>query len=419
MLVYVINQDGKPIMPCTPTKARKLLDSGRAKVIKRIPFTIQLNWQCEGYVQPVTLGIDKGSHKTGFCVVANGKILLCGTIYHRKDIKEKINSRREHRRSRRNRKWYRKPRFDNRSSSKRSGRLLPSIKTNVEEVHRVVYKLPLPISQIVIEDVQIDIAALNNPDLNGKAYQESNRLHPNLRLACLIRDDFQCCICRGKNKKLEAHHIVPRSDGGKDTINNLATLCDTCHNKLHAGEATLPLKGENGFIDRIAQRTMQGKTHMYGLLCETAPVKKRFGYETHDYRKILDLEKDHYIDALCLATIEDGEVVEPSTDNYFDVNFLPHQTRKQYHSCPQKRKGRVKYQVNKELRGFQKGDVVLVKGKWEKRIWSIYSNGSLAFPRVKGEPVSSVPKYCQLLEKSKTVYFERQRKAQIATETRN
>ena len=405
MLVYVRNLDGKPLMPCTPAKADKLLDSGRARVIKRKPFTIQLNWQCEGITQEVILGIDKGSHETGYCVVANSKILLCGTINHRKDIKEKMDSRREHRRSRRNRKWYRKPRFLNRASSKRSGRLLPSIKTNVEEVYRVVNKLPVPVPQIVIEDVQIDIAALNNPDLDGKAYQESNRLHPNLRLACLIRDDFQCKICKKKNLRLEAHHIVSRDEGGKDTIKNLATLCDKCHNKLHSGGVTLTLVGENGFKDRIAQRTMQGKTHMYGLLSLIAPVEKRFGYETQDYRKILGLEKDHYIDALCLATIGDGEIIEPITDNYFDVSFLPHQTRKQYHSCPQKGKGRVKYQVNKELGGFKKGEIVLVKEKWEKRINSIYSNGVLAFPRAKGEPSSSTPKHCRLLEKAKTVMF--------------
>ena len=403
--VYVKNLDGKPLMPCTPAKANKLLDSGRARVIKRKPFTIQLNWQCEGFVQSVVLGIDKGSHETGYCGIGNSKILLCGTINHRKDVKEKMDSRREHRRSRRNRKWYRKPRFLNRASSKRSGRLLPSIRTNVEEVYRVACKLPVPISQIVIEDVQIDIAALNNPDLNGKAYQESNRLHPNLRLACLVRDDFQCCICKGKNRKLEAHHIVERSKGGKDTITNLVTLCDSCHTKLHKGKVTLEIKGENGFKDRIAQRTMQGKTYLYELLNRISPVEKRFGYETHDYRKMLGLEKDHYIDALCLAMIGDGEVIEPNTDNYFEVSFLPHQTRKQYHSCLQKGKGRVRYQVNEELGGFRKGDIVLVKEKWEKRVNSIYSNSLLAFPRVKGEPASSAPKHCQLLEKAKTIMF--------------
>ena len=40
--VYVLNRHGRPLMPCTPAKARHLLDAGKAKVKKRTPFTIQL-----------------------------------------------------------------------------------------------------------------------------------------------------------------------------------------------------------------------------------------------------------------------------------------------------------------------------------------------------------------------------------------
>ena len=40
--VYVINKHGRPLMPCSPAKARHLLDDGKAKVKKRTPLTIQL-----------------------------------------------------------------------------------------------------------------------------------------------------------------------------------------------------------------------------------------------------------------------------------------------------------------------------------------------------------------------------------------
>ena len=40
--VYVLNRHGRPLMPCTPAKARHLLDAGKAKVRHRTPFTIQL-----------------------------------------------------------------------------------------------------------------------------------------------------------------------------------------------------------------------------------------------------------------------------------------------------------------------------------------------------------------------------------------
>ena len=75
-------------------------------------------------------------------------------------------------------------------------------------------------------------------------------------------------------------------------------------------------------------------------------------------------------------------------------------------TCHVKDKGRVRYQVNAELDGFRKGDIVRVKGKWVKQIHSIYSNGYLAFARVKGEPNSAKPSDCQLLERGVTVIWE-------------
>ncbi len=90
MLVYVRNQDGSPLMPCTPAKARKLLRAGRAKVVERCPFTIQLEWQCEGHVQPVELGVDKGSHVTGIVCASLGTVLLAAELHHRLDVKEKM-----------------------------------------------------------------------------------------------------------------------------------------------------------------------------------------------------------------------------------------------------------------------------------------------------------------------------------------
>jgi hypothetical protein len=222
-VVYVVNQNGNPLMPCKPSKARKLLREGRARVERRSPFTLRLLWDCEEQVQEVTVGIDKGSHVTGFSCTGKGEILLSGEIHHRLDVKEKMDGRRAHRRSRRARRWYRAPRFKNRSSSKRSGRLPVSIKTNGEEVIRVVKRLPLPISAIVIEDVQIDIARLNNPALRGSQYQDPTRLDENLRIACLMRDGYTCQHCKKREVRVEAHHIVFRSQGGKDTLDNLLT----------------------------------------------------------------------------------------------------------------------------------------------------------------------------------------------------
>ena len=406
LVVYVINKNGNKLMPCKPAKARHLLEAGRARVVNREPFTIQLTWDCEENVQDVTLGIDKGSHYTGFCCVGNGKILMSGTLKHRTDIKRRMDGRRANRRSRRSRKWYRPPRFNNRASSKRSGRLPPSIKANAEEVLRVVQGIPLPISQIVVEDVLIDVARLNNPDLRGKEYQRSNRLDENLRLAALMRDGFECTHCGKSEVRLEAHHIIWREHGGKDTIANLTTLCEECHERVHAGEIVIS-GGAGNFRDRIAQRTMQGKAHLYAGLGKLAPVERVFGYQTAEYRKLLGLPKEHDVDALCITTMLTGEVVPYHRQNFYVVKFRARQTRRQYHDLSRKGKGRVRYQVNDELDGFHKGDVVRVKGKWVKQINSIYSSGYLAFPRIKGEPACALPRDCQLLRKAPTVLWNR------------
>ena len=62
-MVYVLNFDGKPLMPCKEAKARKLLKNNKAKVIKREPFTIQLLWKCENNMQPIALGVDAGDRE--------------------------------------------------------------------------------------------------------------------------------------------------------------------------------------------------------------------------------------------------------------------------------------------------------------------------------------------------------------------
>ena len=307
----------------------------------------------------------------------------------------------------------------NRASSKRSGRLPPSIKAQSEEVIRVVRKIPLPISHIVVEDVQVDIARLNNPDLHGADYQESNRLDENLRIATLMRDGYQCTQCEKKNTRLDAHHIIWKENGGKDTIENLITLCKGCHRKVHKGKLKLDVEGVSGFKDRIAQRTMQGKAYLYEKLSQMAQLSKVFGYQTSAYRKSLGLPKSHSIDALCVATlkadsdtlssIETGEVIKENYENFYKINFRPRQTRRQYYDLPRKGVERVRYQVNCELSGFRKGDIVRVKGKWVKQINSIYSNGYLAFARVSGEPNCAKPKDCQLLKRGQTVICKKQR----------
>ena len=57
-IIVVLNKRGKPLMPCSPAKARLLLKEKKAIVVRRTPFTIQLTIATGESKQPVSLGVD-------------------------------------------------------------------------------------------------------------------------------------------------------------------------------------------------------------------------------------------------------------------------------------------------------------------------------------------------------------------------
>lgn len=150
MVVYVINKNGQPLMPTTRCgKVRRILNSNKAKVVKRCPFTIQLLYETTNFVQPISLGVDAGSKKIGISTTTKAQELYASEVELRNDIVNNLSARREFRRSRRNRKTrYRKPRFNNRKSSKKEGWLAPSVQHKVETHLTVIDKITkiLPIS---------------------------------------------------------------------------------------------------------------------------------------------------------------------------------------------------------------------------------------------------------------------------------
>lgn len=65
MLVFVKNKHGENLMPCKPSKARKLLKQKKAKIISYKPFTIQLLYGSSGYKQQ-EIKIDDHNRKEGY-----------------------------------------------------------------------------------------------------------------------------------------------------------------------------------------------------------------------------------------------------------------------------------------------------------------------------------------------------------------
>ena len=164
MLVYVLNKGGKPLMPTNSAKARLMLKQGKAKAVKRTPFTIQLVYGSSGYKQPVTLGVDTGYENIGLSAVSGDKELFSSHVKLRTDIPKLLSEKRQYRRTRRNRLWYRKPRFLNRACSKKEGWLAPSVGHRLNEHIKAVeiVKSILPVSSVIVEAAAFDIQKIKN-----------------------------------------------------------------------------------------------------------------------------------------------------------------------------------------------------------------------------------------------------------------
>lgn len=172
--VFVLDSRKKPLTPCLPVIARKLLNAGKAKVFRLYPFAIILNKSVEEQPQPIEIRIDPGSKTTGIALVFLTQVIWGAELTHRgQAIKSRLETRRAIRRNRRNRKTrYRQPRFFNRI--RRKGWLPPSLQhrvlTTITWVNRLC-KLA-PIKSIAFELVKFDTQKMQSPEVYGIEYQQ-------------------------------------------------------------------------------------------------------------------------------------------------------------------------------------------------------------------------------------------------------
>ena len=365
MLVYVLKQNGQPFMPTERFgKVRRLLKEGKAKVVRREPFTIRLLYEPEtDVVQECYCGVDTGSKHIGVAVVGNDRVLYQSQTKLRSDIKRKMDRRRASRRNRRYRKTrYRKSRFLNRRNSIRKDRLPPSVKhkvqAHIDEIEFCKKILPVSDENIILEVSQFDTALMKNPALISEkvkkwGYQKGfNYGYSSRRSAILHRDNYTCQCCGKKNCRLEVHHIKFKSDGGTNDEENLITLCEDCHKRVHAGTVVLNKKPKKS-------KNLKYATHMSiirsRLLKKYPDAIETFGFVTAENRNHLNLLKDHYIDACVIASggLEFKEL---------DVIFYKYRVSKGDYKLIQGIRGEQKPPTRK-IHGFRKFDKVKYLGK--------------------------------------------------------
>ena len=412
-MVYVISIEGKPLMPCKPAKARHLLRDGKAKVVKREPFTIQLLFKCDNITQPITLGIDAGSNHIGISASTEKKEVYAADVELRDDIVELIATRRQNRRNRRNRLRYRKPRFDNRKRNDKW--LAPSVEQKIQCHLKVVADLRkiLPITKIVVETAAFDMQKILNPDIEGEAYQQGSQSgFWNTREYVLWRDNHTCQHCKGKSKDpvLEVHHIESRKTGG-NAPNNLVTLCRTCHQKHHREGMSLNITRSKSMRHEAFMGIMRWT--FYNRLKEIYPnVEMTYGYITKSNRIAKKLPKEHYIDAYCIAGNPDAE---PLRYYYYQKKVRCH--NRQIHKANPLKGGKKKLnQAPYNVLGFRLFDKVRI-GKTECFIFGRRSSGYFDVRKLDGSRVHNgiSCKKLKLVEPQKRYLTERREAAFLPT----
>jgi 5-methylcytosine-specific restriction endonuclease McrA len=237
-----------------------------------------------------------------------GSVVYLSETEIRNDIADKIKQRAKYRRNRRNRKKrYRQARWLNRKNSIKSDRFSPTmiskINSHLKEISFA--KSLLPITHMILETGTFDPHALKNPDVlkNKWLYQRgANYGFANTKAFVLDRDSYTCQNCKGKTKdsRLEVHHIVFRSNGGSDESENLMTLCKTCHDKVHSGAIKLKGGKSKGQLKHATQMNSI-RNQLLRLVPES---EETFGYITKEHRQLMSLPKEHFLDAVAIAALD-------------------------------------------------------------------------------------------------------------------
>lgn len=381
-VVYVLSINGNYLMPCNLSKGRKLVKKKRAKVVKLYPFTIQLNFGCENQVQEISLGVDSGYSNIGISYVTSKKELISATIILDNKTSSRLTERRMYRRGRRNKLWYRKPRFLNRK--KKEGWLPPSVKRRYDAHLRIINLLKsiLPITKVTVEIAKFDIQKIENEEITGMDYQQGDMYgYQNKKSYLLAREKGICQLCKRefeKGDKLHVHHCKQRSENGSNKVSNLAILHEKCHTKLH--EKNLKL---------TAPKTYKAPTFMSIInkrfKKDIPNVNITYGNITFVERNKLGLEKIHYNDAFVIAG---------GTTQERCKTIIIEQKRRNNRAIQLNRNG-FKPSIRKQRYTIQPKDFIWIEGK-RHRVVGTHNNGTHVmvegFPKKKSYSIKKVQK---------------------------
>lgn len=385
--IYVLNKDGKPLMPTIRGgHVRHLLKEQKARVVRTKPFTIQLLYETDDVVQSLYLGIDPGRTNTGVAVVkADGTAVFTAHLETRnKEIPKLMEKRKESRRARRtngrrcrrqrraktngtiSKKCVKQDAAQSKNPSKRAkeigvikrhlpgckkdvlcigiknkeakfsnrirseGWLTPTANQLLQTHINLVKKIQkfLPVSDVVLEVNKFAFMRLDNPDIQKWQYQQGSLYQKgSLKNAVSEMQEHHCLFCK---KPIDHyHHVVPQSKNGSNTIANIVGLCAEHHNLVHKDTAWQ----EKLTKEKVGLNKKYGALSVLNQIIPALTNKlsvlfpKHFfattGKSTHDYRAAHGVSKDHWLDAYCIACSVLPSDVYDSNIN----NYIPYELK--------------------------------------------------------------------------------------------
>ncbi|MDJ0742806.1 MAG: RNA-guided endonuclease IscB [Xenococcaceae cyanobacterium MO_167.B27] len=364
--VLVVDINKKPLTPCKPSVAKKLLKTEKAAVIRRFPFKIILKKKCVPNGQKLELKIAPGSVTTGLSLVLNDALIWCGELNHRGSlIKKKLESRRQSRSLRRSKLRYRKPRFLNRQ--RHQGWLPPSLMHRVLTTMTWVKRLIkfASISSITVELVRFDLQKLENPEISGVEYQQGELLGYEIREYLLEKWGRKCTYCLSENVPLQVEHIVPKALKGSNRLSNLCLACQKCNQRKGIKPIEQFLAKKPSLLKAIlaqskkplrdAQAVNATRWKLFNSLKETGlPVLTGTGGQTKFNRCRFGLEKTHFYDSACTGIVDKLTIL---ANQPLIITCKGHGGRQK--AALNKYGYPIRYNPLKPIKGWQSGDLAI------------------------------------------------------------
>lgn len=421
MAVFVLDKTGKALMPCTEKRARLLLQRGRARVHRIMPFIIRLidRKTKDSAFQSLRIKLDPGSKATGIALVLEEAdtitVLNLFELVHRgHQIKAALGSRTLFRKGRRSRSLrYRAPRFLNRGNN-RKGWLAPSLLHRVHTILAWVNRLLFfaPVEAISTELVRFDTQLMQHPEIAGVEYQQGELQGYEVREYLLEKWGRQCAYCDQKEAPLQVDHILAKASGGTNRVSNLTLACQQCNQRKSKKDIRDFLRGDAARLARIlskAKRPLRDaaivnatRWKLFNALSETGlPIEVASGGRTKFNRSCLSIPKTHALDAVCVGRV--GAVHgwrRPTLTIRCTGRGCYQRTRVTANGFP---RGYLIRQ--KQIRGFQTGDLVRAtvptgkkKGTYVGRV-AIRATGSFNIQTAQGVIQGISHRYCKTIQR--------------------